>query len=256
MSQVRVLQRPPEPGVGPLRYPSPVDPLLDLQRIDSLILRLEHRRDQLESGEELRAARASMEQANVALGDIRLELDALGRDQQRLEHEVDSLGRRAEDERKRLYGGTISNPKELGAIQHEIDGIGQRKARIEDDLLAILEQREVLEARASEAEGVAVEARAKVEALGDAAEAELDRIEDDLVGLVAERAAAVPLVDGELLALYDEIRAHKHGVGAAELVDGVCQACHESLSAKELDAVKRSDGVKRCEHCRRILILA
>ena len=91
---------------------------------------------------------------------------------------------------------------------------------------------------------------------GDAADAELDRIEADLVGLVAERVAAVPLVDGELLALYDEIRAHKHGVGAAELVDGVCQACHESLSAKELDAVKRSDGVKRCEHCRRILILA
>ena len=256
MSQVRVLQRPPEPGVGPLRYPSPVDPLLDLQRIDSLILRLEHRRDQLESGEELRAARASMEQADVALGDIRLELDALGRDQQRLEHEVDSLGRRAEDERKRLYGGTISNPKELGAIQHEIDGIGQRKARIEDDLLAVLEHREELEARASEADRVAAEARAKVATLGGAADDELDRIEGELTGLIAERATAVGLVDADLLALYDELRAHKHGVGAAALVDGTCQACHERLSAKELDAVKRSDGVKRCEHCRRILILA
>ena len=40
----------------------------------------------------------------------------------------------------------------------------------------------------------------------------------------------------------------------AALVDGICQGCHEQLSAMELDKLKHTDGVKRCEHCRRILI--
>ncbi len=34
----------------------------------------------------------------------------------------------------------------------------------------------------------------------------------------------------------------KKGIGAAALVDGVCQACHEQLSAVELDKLKRGDG--------------
>jgi len=39
-----------------------------------------------------------------------------------------------------------------------------------------------------------------------------------------------------------------------QCVDGVCQACHEQLSAVELDRLKRMDGVKRCEYCRRIVV--
>jgi predicted nucleic acid-binding Zn-ribbon protein len=38
------------------------------------------------------------------------------------------------------------------------------------------------------------------------------------------------------------------------LVDGVCQGCHEQLSAMQLDKLKKTDGVRRCEHCRRILV--
>ena len=37
-------------------------------------------------------------------------------------------------------------------------------------------------------------------------------------------------------------------------VDGVCQGCHQRLSPLELDRLKRSPGLRRCEYCRRILI--
>ena len=44
------------------------------------------------------------------------------------------------------------------------------------------------------------------------------------------------------------------GTGAAALKDGVCQGCHQKLSAMELSRLKRGGGVKRCEYCRRILV--
>ena len=56
------------------------------------------------------------------------------------------------------------------------------------------------------------------------------------------------------LELYEDLRRQKKGIGAAALVDGVCQGCHEQLSAVQLDKLKRIDGVRRCEHCRRILV--
>ena len=58
----------------------------------------------------------------------------------------------------------------------------------------------------------------------------------------------------DILELYEDLRKQKKGIGVAALVDGVCQGCHEQLSAMELDQIKRVEGVRRCEYCRRILV--
>jgi predicted nucleic acid-binding Zn-ribbon protein len=70
----------------------------------------------------------------------------------------------------------------------------------------------------------------------------------------AERAGLLPSFDEDLLDLYEDLRRQKRGVGAAALVDGVCQGCHQKLSAMELSRLKKVQGVKRCEYCRRILV--
>jgi predicted nucleic acid-binding Zn-ribbon protein len=85
---------------------------------------------------------------------------------------------------------------------------------------------------------------------------ELEEVSADLVGRRAAREALVPAFDEELLELYEDLRRQKKGIGAAALVGGVCQACHEQLSALELDRLKKTDGIKRCEHCRRIVVFA
>src|SRR5437763_12286718 len=48
-------------------------------------------------------------------------------------------------------------------------------------------------------------------------------------------------IDPDLLMLYQDLRRQKKGVGAAALIDGVCQGCHQQLSAVELDRLRRSE---------------
>jgi predicted nucleic acid-binding Zn-ribbon protein len=84
---------------------------------------------------------------------------------------------------------------------------------------------------------------------------ELEDIGKALAERTLERAALVAAFDEELLELYEDLRAQKRGVGAAALEDGVCQGCHQKLSPLELDRIKRSEGIRRCEYCRRILVL-
>lgn len=233
-----------------------MDPLLDLQRIDTAILRNDHRRAQIEGGGELREVRERMVEAEAVLGELRLAIDEVVRDQQRLEHEVETLVEKAEHERTRLFGGQVVNPKELESLQREVANIDERRSKVEDDLLVVLERREDLERRATTASADLDAARARADALGGEAEAELARLATERDGLAAERVPAAAAVDPEVLALYDDVRAHKQGVGAAELVDGVCQACHERLSALEVERLKKTAEIRRCEHCRRILVLA
>lgn len=232
------------------------DRLLELQDLDTTIDRLEHRRGQLEAGEDVAAPRAAMELAESRLGELRLALDAVLVEQRRLENEIDSMDRKAAADEKRLYDGSIANTRELEALQHEIANIKERKARTEDELLERMERREDLETRAAAEDVEVASARAKVEEVGGEGLRELEQAEASLAEKRAARAAIVPEIDEELLELYEDLRRQKHGIGAAALVDGVCQACHEKLSALELDRLKHAEGVKRCEYCRRIVVFA
>jgi uncharacterized protein len=229
--------------------------LLELQDLDTAIDRLRARARSLEEGGELAAVRTEADASEEGLGELRLKLDELGRDQPRLEREIDSMTQKEKAEQTRMYDGSIVNAKELEALQHEISSVQTRRSDREDELLALLELREQVEADATRAEQRTTALRATAERAAAASTDELARVESELDDRVAERAALAPEIESDVLELYEDLRRLKKGVGAAALVDGVCQACHEELSAVELDKLKRGDGIRRCEHCRRILVV-
>jgi len=229
--------------------------LLDLQAIDTAIDRLDARKRALEGEGELAAALVQAELAERELGELRLAIDTFDRDGAKLEHEIDSLTRKAAEEESRLYGGAVANAKELGSIQHEVDNLKKRRSEREDELLVVLERREEVERRAKEAEERATELRSAGEQVAGDAARELETVTAELVTRRNERARQASEIDPDLLELYEDLRPQKKGVAAVALVDGVCQGCHEKLSSVEFDRVKRTEGIARCEYCRRILVL-
>jgi hypothetical protein len=229
--------------------------LLELQQLDLVIDRSLARARALEAGEALSEAREAADRAERELGELGLARDVLDRDAAKLEHEIDSLGQKAAAEEQRMRDGSVANARELESMGREVANLRSRIAGREDELLVLMEQREDVERRAREAGATAETLRAEVERVAADGTQELDRIREDLAARQQERGPLVASLDPELVELYEELRAHKKGVGAAALVDGVCQGCHETLSSVEQDRVKHAEGVPRCEHCRRILVL-
>ena len=232
-----------------------MDRLLDLQERDSALDRLRSRSEEIQSGEEIRRLRGTVEDVERTLGELRLAHDAVTAEQRRLENEIDSVSRKSDAEQKRLYDGTIVNVKELDALQAEIKNLGERRGRLEDDVLERMERREELEARIATAEADVTSARDTLERESTGSAVELEQISKDTGNLQEQRDGLAAGIDGELLELYEDLRAQKRGVGVAALVDGVCQGCHQKLSAMELDRLKKTSGIKRCEYCRRILVV-
>lgn len=228
--------------------------LLELQELDLTVDRLGSRRTAIETGAELVEARRSADIVEQKIGEIRLALDSIQREEKRLEHEISSVDQRIQAEQKRLYDGSVANPKELSSIQAEVESLGRRKSRLEDEEIGQMEHREELESRLPPLEKEHGELRQRALEVEGSMERELGEIEASLESRRADREAMLPTFDEALLELYEDLRAQKRGVGAAALVDGVCQGCHEKLSAMALDKLKRTDGIRRCEYCRRILI--
>ncbi|MGH7541529.1 MAG: zinc ribbon domain-containing protein [Gemmatimonadota bacterium] len=229
--------------------------MLDIQELDTAIDRLTARARALEAGEDVRAARAEADEAERTLGELRLKLDELGRDQARFEHEVDSMSQKAAVEERRMYDGSVANARELESIRHEVENIARRRTDREDELLAVMEVREGLEAEERAAGERSEALRGHVAEVEATAAEELDRVTTEMKERQEARRAFAETVDPELLELYEDLRPQKKGVAAVALVDGVCQGCHEQLSSVYVDRLKRAEGPKRCEHCRRILVI-
>ena len=231
--------------------------LLEMQGHDSAIDRLLHRRGSLP--EEARLA--ELGQALAAVDQLTAEregtLATVRREQARFEDEIEMVTRKARNEEARAVSGKVTSPKELTAIQEEVAALKRRQDVLEDELLERMEQRETMEAELSELtgrrEGIVAE-QAEVTKARDAALVEID---GELEAERAAREALAPKVGEELRALYDQLRARHGGVGVAALVGNTCQGCRVSISPVELAAVRRqpAEQIKRCENCRRILVV-
>jgi uncharacterized protein len=231
--------------------------LLQLQAHDSAIDRLRHRRGSLPEDARL----AELADALAAVDQLTAEregtLATVQRDQSRLEHEIDMVTTKARNEEARAVSGKVTSPKELTAIQEEVASLKRRQGTLEDELLELMEQRETLEAELAELatrrEGFTAE-QAEVTKARDAALVEIDR---ELDGEQAARDGVAPSVGEQLRGLYDQVRSKLGGVGAAALVGNTCQGCRVSISPVELAAVRKlpPEEVKRCENCRRILVI-
>jgi uncharacterized protein len=232
----------------------PARPLLDIQELDTTIDRLTARIRGLEAGEDASAALAEANEAERLLGELRLNLDELSRDQTRFEHEIDSMAQKEAAEQRRLYDGSVANARELDSIRHEVDNLKKRRSDREDELLGLMEVREEVEARERAAAERSAALRERVDEVEGAAADELSRLTAEVKERTETRSGLAATIDPELLELYEDLRPQKKGVAAVALVDGVCQGCHEQLSSVYLDRLKRTEGPKRCEHCRRILV--
>jgi hypothetical protein len=229
--------------------------LLDVQALDLAIDRLVARERALEGGDDVEAAVREADDLEAVFGELKLQIDALDRDASKLEHEIDSLTQKSDAEKRRMSDGSVANARELESIGREIESLTRRISDREDTALEIMEIREGLAGRVAEAEKASATARESVGRIEAAAAEELSAVRSELDEKRKARADLIGSIDTEVVELYEELRPHKKGVGAAALVDGVCQGCHETLSAVELDRLKRETGVRRCEHCRRILVL-
>jgi predicted nucleic acid-binding Zn-ribbon protein len=230
--------------------------LLDLQELDVAIDRLIAKLDQLEAGKELGLARDRLGEAEWRQAELRLALDSVMGESRRLENDIDSIQRKIDAERKRLYDGSVVNAKELQSIEAEVESLLGRKSRMEDLLIEQMERREEMEGRLQTLEADLAGTRRQLDEALATSGKEVVESERALAERRAEHGAVASEIDPEVLALYEELRAQKKGIGAAGLVDGVCGGCHQKLSPVYLDRLKRAEGIARCEYCRRILVLA
>jgi predicted nucleic acid-binding Zn-ribbon protein len=205
--------------------------------------------DQLERNDELLAARKSVLREEEALRDSRATLRDMELELQQVSGKVSSTA-------KALYGGEVTNPKELAGMEQELEYLRRRQDGLEEDALVVMA---AVEDRAEELKG-AEERLAQVQELHEAAQVDLseeaESLRRRLRALAEEREEIIKAVSSRDLSTYEGLRAQRGGQAVALLEDGICQGCRVALPTGLAQRVRRGTELVQCASCQRILYSA
>ena len=245
-----------EPGNEGAVSGRPFEVLLEVQDLDTALGQLHHRREVLPERLALRAAEQERAQVVAALNAVAARRQDLGGRLAELEAQATSLSGRHKSLEDHMYTDRGTASRDLQAMSAEARHLTERQREVEDQELELMEELEPvdaelagLEARRAELEGAFVGLRS---ALVDAEAA----IDHRVAELEPARAAAAATLPPDLAELYERLRSHLKGTGAARLIGHHCDGCHLELSPVEIDRILRlpADEVVTCESCGRILV--
>ena len=172
---------------------------------------------------------------------------------QDLELKMKTLDKKIESSERRLYSGTVKNPKELKSYQEELVYLRRRKSSEEDDLLEAMINTEELEATWKDVQAQWEEAQAA----WTANQAKLAQERNEIISRLAElselRSTREQAVEPENLYIYEDLRQRKKGTAVARLQKNTCSSCHVQVPSSLVQQARQGESLIFCNSCERIL---
>jgi predicted nucleic acid-binding Zn-ribbon protein len=196
---------------------------------------------------------SAVSSARDRLDRLQSQLKDLASRRRETESAIAQLRERLQAIETRLYGGAITNARELTAADEEREFILRQQREEEDQLLELMVEAEELQLEERDAQ----ETLARLEAEGPAEKAQLlnteQRLAGEIVKLGKSRDEVAPQMQSRALSLYESLRKAKNGYAVAKVERGMCQGCRLTLSTMELQRARSSQGIVQCSSCSRIL---
>jgi len=181
-------------------------------------------------------------------------LEELERQQHSLEWEIDDLASKLTATEQKLYGGRITNPKELANLQREANELKDRRTKLEDRDLEIMDQVERATKTATSLGAELKKLETGWQSQQEQLSADLEKLKTAHSDLTAKRQLLSTEIEPGLIEIYHQLRKQK-GTAIARVEQGTCRGCQIALPTTELQQA-RGGHLVRCSSCGRILYLA
>lgn len=218
------------------------------QALDKAKGRLAEIEAQLGESEEMILAREAADEKRAGVDQLRSHLSDF-------EYSVEEIRTKASAVEGKLYGGTVTSPKELSDLNDDLKSLRHLVSTREDTLLGLLVEIEEADAQLAAAEAAYANIESTWKQQQEALLQEKAQLEPQIASLEVRRDAQSPSVDRSSLRLYDLLRERHGGYAVARVERGMCQGCRITLPMSLLQKVRSGIGLVQCVSCERILLV-
>jgi len=224
--------------------------LINLQAIDTRIAGLEA--DAARLPREIAAIHAAVEDAKKNAEQAKARLDAARKDQRAKEKDLEVVQAKRSKNEARLY--EVKTNKEYSAVLIEIEEIKQEKARMEEEVLVLMEAQERLTGDIREADARFKQRESEGRGQEATLKEQLRGIETDLAGVRTERRELAGKLPANILADYDRILRARAGLALVPVTKpNICRACRMTITPQRLQELRAQSSLIPCESCGRYL---
>lgn len=226
----------------------------DLFALQELDLAIDTQRSALESCRGQLGETGGLEEARTTVEARRALLRPLQARQRELDARDKDLTAHIEVLERKLYSGTVTNPRELAGYNEELKMLKRHRSSLDDKLLAVMAEAEEAEAALAAAEEHWRRAEADWVRRQEELRAELQALEGEISRLEARRRQeAQALGRPAVLAQYEALRQRRGGRALARVERGICQGCRLTLPVHVVRGARGGNGLVPCPQCERIL---
>jgi predicted nucleic acid-binding Zn-ribbon protein len=230
-----------------------VKQLFALQELDLALDRVQGQRDMVE--QELTSP-TTLEHVKTALEEETQRLkEAEG------QHRVQQLETESHRERstrldQQLYGGAITNPRELESLERESAHVHELLQQQDAHLLELSLLAEESRKRCDHLEKELADTRAEWQSRQAELNQRLKSLAAEGETVDAQRSKLAAALDVSAVQRYEALRRAKGGLAVAKVVRGLCQACRMSLPTQLQQRVRSGRQTVLCSSCGRMLLLS
>lgn len=229
------------------------DMLLELQKIDNDIDEEEKKKRNLPS---------KVERITIEIQELKNNLTNKHEDYKELhtklkrkELDLSDKSNKIKRHQEDLYGGKITDIKELKQLQRVIANYKKEESNIEDELLDLMEEIEDLNKSVNKLEGDLKEREEYLLKSQQEMELMASKIEESMNFLNIKRGEILSkLTDNRLLKEYRLLRKEKHGKVIVKVNSATCPGCYLDLPSDIIYQLKKSQTIITCPNCNRILV--
>lgn len=224
--------------------------LAELQRLDTALDRARERVARIDEQLADRSALEAVEQERAAAS---ADLHAKQTELRDLELEVQDLRGKLQTLEKKLYSGTVANPKELAAMTDDARQYRNQISPREDRILELYDLVDASTAALADADLRLEAARAEHEAGSKSLRSERAELTGQAGRDEAERQSLAAEADPQALRTYEGLRRTRGGLAVAVVAQRTCQGCRVSLPANLEQRARSGEDLVFCQSCGRIL---
>ena len=170
--------------------------------------------------------------------------------------EAETQKDRSESLNSQLYGGEITNPRDLESLEREASNVRQLVEQHETTLAEITERIQEAQNKRSELEAKIGEAKAAWEIRQAELQAAIKGLNEARAGFEGQRSKLTEGLDPTSLQHYETLRRSKGGLAVARVERGLCQGCRMSLPTHQQQRVRSGRQTVLCSSCGRMLFLS
>jgi predicted nucleic acid-binding Zn-ribbon protein len=226
--------------------------LFALQELIILNRKIEAEAKQLATGADLEAARGAQLSNSAQISQARSEHEALVRELERLEADLALVQKRIASDKDRLTKTAVA--RDALGIQHELETLAKRASDLEDVELELLERKAESDTQMHELEVLGEKLEQDLQLTKARVQLQLSDLKTEFQSNQQALLELRKQLSEELLARFDAKLLR--GIAVGRLQKNSCTACNMSITATALADLHQvpSDEVASCPECQAILI--